>query len=414
MKKFGFLFLVCVSVGCDADGNTSSDDVSVDLGHYETNDVFDDSGLGDAADSEINDASNIDQGAEPVTEPGCEGTALLVNPDDPASTGPWPVGARTVMIENLRTEVWYPASPGSAALLGRKIYDVREHLPDNEQGKIPDENNPWQECPCFSDIPLDTERGPYPIVIFFHGTAGFRTQSLTQTSHWASRGFVVIAADHPLLELKDVLLFKFGADLVGDAKKILSSLEQGDGGFAFLKAHIDLNRIAVIGHSAGGLAAAQMGAHPGVQIVIPMAAGGASDVSVGVETVVMGATEDQVVPYSQQLDGYAATPKPKRFVGLHKAGHLAFSDLCVLGADQGGLLDIAIRFGVNVNPLIANLAKDGCKDGQLSADDGLEIINFATSAALEARLHCSPDAGDWFEKLPLNYESIVVDYDVDM
>lgn len=349
-----------------------------------------------------------------ATVPGCDGATLLINPDNPSMGGPWPVGARTVMIGALRTEVWYPAMPGTDESLSAKVYDVREHLPDGEKDKIPDEYNPWQVCDCFSDIPLDHERGPYPVLLFFHGTAGFRTQSLTNMTHWASRGFVVIAADHPLLELKDVLLFKFGADLIGDAEQILDVLQQTGGELEFLRGYTDLGRIGVIGHSAGGGAAAKMGAHPGVQIVISMAAGGSSEVSAGTETVVMGATADQVVPYTQQLDGYAASPKPKRFVGLNNAGHLAFSDLCVLGADQGGLLDIAIRFGIDVNPLIANLAKDGCKEGQLPAAIGLDVINFATAAALEARLHCSEAAADWFTKLPLTYDSVVVNYNIDL
>ena len=85
------------------------------------------------------------------------------------------------------------------------VYDLREHLPKSEQGKISDSKNPWQACSCYRDLPIDEGHGPYPVLVFVHGTAGFRTQSLSQLTHLASRGFVVLAADHPGLMLADIL-----------------------------------------------------------------------------------------------------------------------------------------------------------------------------------------------------------------
>ena len=52
-------------------------------------------------------------------------------------------------------------------------------------------------CNCSSDIPADIDDGPYPLLVFIHGTGGFRYNSLMNMVHLASRGFVVIAADHP-------------------------------------------------------------------------------------------------------------------------------------------------------------------------------------------------------------------------
>lgn len=87
----------------------------------------------------------------------------------------------------------------------------------------------------------------------------------------------------------------------------------------------------------------------------------------------------------------ALGPLLKRLVGLGgNAGHLAFSDLCAIGADKGGILKIAQDHGITVSPLIAALAQDGCKPGQLAPDLGWHIVNFATSAVLEETLQCSP------------------------
>ena len=54
------------------------------------------------------------------------------------------------------------------------------------------------------------------MIIFAHGTAGFRHQSLAQMTHWASHGFVVAAVDHPGLKLGDLLAFSFDQDLTAD------------------------------------------------------------------------------------------------------------------------------------------------------------------------------------------------------
>ncbi|MFT3776599.1 MAG: hypothetical protein QM820_65505 [Minicystis sp.] len=140
-----------------------------------------------------------------VNETLCEGRKLLRVPDDPAQAGPWPVGAQTITVEGYTTEVWYPAVIGSEEGKDKARYDVRKQLPDADQAKIPDSDNPWQDCNCYRDLPLDGAHGPYPPVLFVHGTAGFRTQSLTFMTHWASRGFVVLAADHPGMMLKDIL-----------------------------------------------------------------------------------------------------------------------------------------------------------------------------------------------------------------
>ncbi|MBI5896410.1 MAG: hypothetical protein HZB24_10570, partial [Desulfobacterales bacterium] len=45
----------------------------------------------------------------------CATTKLRTIPVDPSVRGPWTVGSRTVTVGTLKTEVWYPAVPGSEA-----------------------------------------------------------------------------------------------------------------------------------------------------------------------------------------------------------------------------------------------------------------------------------------------------------
>jgi hypothetical protein len=319
-------------------------------------------------------------------EVSCDGSKLLVTPEDPGARGPWAVGARTATLAGLTTEIWYPAAPGSDAGKTRARYDIRLQLPDADQGKIPDQDNPWQDCDCVRDLPLDTAHGPYPMVLFVHGTAGFRTQSLTFMTHWASRGFVVVAADHPGMQLKDILSGSINMSQGAQAAQVLTALQKPAGDAAFLDAHLAPGKLALSGHSAGGGAIATFGDQ--AEVLIPMAAGGVEVGAALVSTLVLGAMNDGIAQYSGQTSGFASSPKKKRLVGLANAGHLAFSDLCFLGRDQGGILKIAEDHGVMVNPLIAALATDGCKPGQLAAEKGWAIVEYATSAVLEETLAC--------------------------
>ena len=145
-----------------------------------------------------------------------------------------------------------PAHPGSVGDTDAIIYDIRDQLAPEEGVKIPDEDNPWHYCDCYRDLPLDTVRGPYPVIIFAHGTAGFRHQSLAQMTHWASHGFVVAAVDHPGLKLGDLLAFSFDQDLTADLNTLYAALENLEGDWAFLEGFIDLQRLGAAGHSAGG------------------------------------------------------------------------------------------------------------------------------------------------------------------
>jgi platelet-activating factor acetylhydrolase isoform II len=343
---------------------------------------------------------------------GCNGTPLLANSDDPSARGAWPVGARTVMLAGLRTEVWYPATPGSEAGKQTASYDLREHLAPADAAKIPDADNPLQPCDCYRDLPLDTAHGPYPVIVYVHGEGGFRTAAAQITAHWASRGFVVIAADHPGRELKDVI----GGSLPPshqpeEARALVAALGAPAGDMSFVAGHLDMAHLALSGHSSGGNAIADAG--DVAQVLIPMASEGVVAGPMLKSTLILGAMDDHFSPYDAQQSGYQSSPPKKRLVGLSNAGHLAFTDVCAIGRDKGGLLKIAADHGIEVSPIVANIAMDGCLPGQLSPERGWVITNAATSAVLEETLQCSapstqkmtsmrqtyPEVGDYQEQL---------------
>ncbi len=352
--------------------------------------------------------TETDDAATPTTvaQAGCDNATLLAFPSDPGPDddgilrGPWPVGASTLVVDDLTVEAWYPAKPGSQQGVAAKRYDLRAWLPAAEQNKIPDAEAPELECTCHADLPPDTAHGPYPVIVFIHGTAGFRAQSAAICAAWASHGFVVLAADHPKIVLSDALQLNLGADQAGDARRVLSALRAGDPGFGALVGVVDASRLGISGHSAGGMATGDLGDEAGVQVAMPMAARGVNPANPVTATVVLGGQDDQTVKWSATIAGYEATVGAKWLVGLAGAGHLAFSDLCRFGVEYGGLFGLAKHYGIAIppgtEPLFEKLATDGCGADQMAPERSARLTVAATLPILREVLHCRAGAAAAF------------------
>lgn len=305
--------------------------------------------------------------------------------------GPWPVGTRTISIDGMTVEVFHPASEAPSGDPVR--FDIREALPPEEAAKISDEQNPWQICDCGRDLPVDDAYGPYPVILFVHGTAGWRTQSLRHLTHWASRGFVVLSADHPGLMLRDILAPLCGGeaaprDLDSDLQAMLAAVRGETPELEALSAILDVERIGMVGHSAGGGAVGPYG--DDAQVIIPLSAGPSIAAGAALRSsLTLGGTADSVVPYSSLQSGYASSVAPKRLVGITNAGHLVPSEICSASNAAGqNLLEIAEEAGVCGAGAAGFLFQ--CSDDLLPDETGWAIVEYATAAAFEETLHCSP------------------------
>lgn len=360
----------------------------------------------DAGDEETEGAGDESTDGGETVVMGCDDTRLRPLPDDPAEEGPWPVGVQTVTIGDLTVEVWYPAAPGSQEGQDPEQYDIRSFLPEAERTKISDADSPVQVCDCVRGLPVDDERGPYPVILFVHGTASFRTQSLPQVTHWASRGFVVLAADHPGLKLGDLLGSICGGpsieqDLSGDLQAMLAALRGDTPELESFAQVLDAGRIGMSGHSAGGGAIASLGSV--AQVLVPLASRGVQPGDALQSTLIMGGTADAIVEYAEQVMGYASSPAPKRLVGIENAGHLAFSEICSVTNDAGDdLLTIASENGVCGANFATALFQ--CSPDLIPDERAWEIVDYATSAAFEEVLHCAE--GDPFADLEARFEAV--------
>jgi acetyl esterase/lipase len=228
---------------------------------------------------------------------------ILPVPELPVPTGPEPIGTVTIALLDREREELYGPRPGVARRLVAQVWYPA--LPDDES-----EPAPWSEdwdivAPGvatemgFPGWFLDHTRysvshsvasapiapGAFPVVIYSHGWAGFRSMAVNQIESLASNGFIVVALDHTYASVAtrfpdgDVvrndpaalpdraevgeqayvlavenLLGVFTEDIVS----VVNALEGGEEGpFGTLAASADLTRLGVFGFETGGGAAVQ-------------------------------------------------------------------------------------------------------------------------------------------------------------
>lgn len=329
---------------------------------------------------------------EPVVAgAACGNASLLASPPELATRGPWAVGVRTIRADDLVLEVWYPARPGSDRGAPPVRYDLRSVMPAAEAAKVPDAASPWIACECARDLPVDDTHGPYPVVVFLHGAASFRGQSTFLMTHWASRGFVVVAPDLPGVGLNAALGGEEQAAPLGAANQVLDVLAKAGASdpFAFARASLGRTR-ALVGHSLGSILSTSVADRPEVEVRIAMAGFAQPDESAA--WLVLVGDHDGIAYDPELPKRFATQPGSARLGVVHGAGHLAFSDLCTLGADRGGAIAIAKTYGITVPPILEKLAMDGCRPTDAPFATTAPVIRAITAGVLEEKLRCDPRA----------------------
>jgi predicted dienelactone hydrolase len=255
------------------------------------------------------------------------GNASAPPPLDPGAAGPYAVGSTdTIFVRTssttgepraLDTVIWYPAPPNANA------------SPDFDGG--------------LRDAPL-APGGPFPLLVFSHGSCGLPGQSKFLTARLASYGFVVAAPPHPGNTIFDgaspdrclnpANLRDPFVNRPDDVRFVIDQmLAGGDGRFA---GAIDAARIGVFGHSFGGQTALVVAAQDErVRGVLSLAPGGVSIVAslvdrIDVPAMVQGGEIDSIAPFSanQQL-AYDHLRAPRFLVEIGDTGHFAFADQCL-------------------------------------------------------------------------------------
>jgi len=332
----------------------------------------------------------------------------------PDAPGPYAVGVTTIEVENgdrkLPVEIWYPA---------RAEGDVEDYvlmLGVIELAKIA---SPLQ---AVRDAPLDRRGAPYPTVMFSHGNGGVRIQSVYMTEYLATHGFVVAAPDHVgntfaeqvnkanALEPADAARLR-PIDISRALDGVLAhSNSEGD----TLDGAVDEKRIGVAGHSFGGFTAlrvagatidralvlqecasggglvcdgwenvempesarddrvsAALAQAPGGAAAM-LAGGGNGFADVATITMIQGGTSDELTPFaSEQQAPYDGLPTPAWLVGIDRAGHFTFSDMCLVVEEVG---------------LSVEEFQDGCGPDNVPYSDAHRLIDLYSTAFFQHAL----------------------------
>jgi predicted dienelactone hydrolase len=290
----------------------------------------------------------------------------------PAELGPYTIGVTTLEAEPdakgrvLPVEVWYPARSG-----GKNGDPYELYLGPLKLAEIDSPNG------AVRDATRDTRGAPYPTILFSHGNGGVRAQSFYLTEYLASHGFVVVSPDHVGNTMAELVS---GDDSLPPAEA--ARVRPSDLSLALdtaldssLESMIDVERVGAAGHSFGGYTVLRIGGasmdvaavtaecaasgdllcdgwseiagpfpeidrDPRVKAIVAQAPGGSSVLDtpghtgfadVKVPAMVQGGTSDQTTPYAiEQVAPFGELPSPAYLVGIEKAGHFTFSNMCDL------------------------------------------------------------------------------------
>lgn len=314
-------------------------------------------------DADTTDPATTTTAATSTSEPSATSTTEAVpalTAADLAAVGPYPVGVTTRELPtgNL-VEVWYPAGPDAE---GRTdSYAVRDFTPEIMRNLVPEGINDRVTVAAGRDADPAAD-GPFPLVLFSHGSTSFRHQSTNLAHHLASWGMVVASADHPSRSLGNLLGGPENPPSSVDDVLATRDLVTGDD---LLGPVIDGALLGMSGHSAGGGTTLGVVATGGFAGYVSFASGAADDTALpDVPSLFMAGSNDTIIESSRTRDAFERAPAPSWYLEFEDSGHLAFSDLCAVGDGDATLIGLADAAGLSdfLDDGIRRLGTDGCEE----------------------------------------------------
>jgi predicted dienelactone hydrolase len=335
-----------------------------------------------------------------ATATGPSTTSASADPAPYAKKGSFAVGYTTLhLAANRQVVVWYPADPASTAGHNQETIDLGGLLSPDLQAKIPASDRVKYKADAFENAPA-AQPGKYPLVVFSHGFAGYPEQSVSLTTHLASWGFVVAAPDHVERSLDGLL----GTAAKGVPKSTdvavlqatLALLVKSSNETGLLHGLVDPDRVVTAGHSAGAGAAYEFAsADPRVKAWISYSVGfggqgGPAPAAPQKPGMVMLGTTDGIIPPASSVQVYDGMRPPKYLVKIPKAGHLVFSDICLIGRSKGGVIGIVKAIHLPIPSELLKLGSDGCTADHPRVEQAFPAIDQLSVGFFRWALHIDP------------------------
>lgn len=316
-------------------------------------------------------------------------------PDEP---GPFPVGRRTETVTDagregraLTVEVWYPAGEEGEP----SAYEL-----------IPGVEFPAELSTVDAEPSPD---GPFPVVVFSHGSGGLRQQTATIVETLASHGFVVVAPDHAGNTAIDQITGTetdrdtTARNRVEDVGFLIDLLEQGTlaGGLA------DVEHLAVMGHSFGGFTslavAGGFGSIPAderVDAIVPLAPASSllSDeelAAIAVPMLVVTGSDDETTPVDpESTRPLELAAGDASLVEIEGGSHTVVTNICDI---VDAIENASIELPGGAAEAATDLAGDTCDPAApVSVDEAFDITESHVVSFLRVQLHDD----DRYESVP--------------
>jgi predicted dienelactone hydrolase len=312
-----------------------------------------------------------------------------------AKKGPFGVGRSTITINDpkrnrpLTVDVWYPTAPDAKGTPSRYAFTPTIYTDSSV---------------AYTDTPIATT-GPFPLVIYSHGSGGLRYIASFFTEMLASHGFVVAAPDHTgntaveRITNTNAPIEQISLDRPLDVSAVIDGLlTPADESAKRFSASIDAARIGVAGHSAGGFTALAVAAghtgpggtspaDPRVKAIVGMAPAsrGITDAELAgtkTPTLLITGTKDTTTPIETETSRpfKLLGSKPLYKIELTGAAHQSFTDVCSYGP--------ALRALGNVPQVILDTvdsqAKEGCPAEFMPIQQAHDLTNAYVIAFFKA------------------------------
>jgi dienelactone hydrolase len=280
----------------------------------------------------------------------------------PELRGPFPVGVTTrLLIDHSRTdeatkcprstmtEIWYPATEDTKGLPSN---DMMEFFAKGtnpiitavvKQAFNSNLNEVRKTFQNFSVRDARIRNGKYPLVLFSHGNGGMRCQNVFWCEHLASHGYIVMSPDHTgnaCITTIDGVAIPYNVSGRKQAAKdrpkdiifLIDAMDRmNKGGDSRFFAKVEMDRIAVGGHSFGGYTSIAVAAQDErIKAIVSMAGVTSDDASYTCPSMILVATEDDTIGLKgneAMRAFYSEIKAPKYLVEFKNAGHYSFSEM---------------------------------------------------------------------------------------